>query len=159
MYVVDANVFMQAANSYYAFDIVPKFWTWLEGRLGSDLFSVVPVKDEILKQNDDLADWLKSVDDPSWVLAVDDEETQLQMPVITKHCVDYGYRSSGIAKFLDGADPWVIACARKNNWTVVTQEISQPETRKRVKIPDVCDSLDVENILVFDMLRKLGFAA
>lgn len=159
MYVVDANVFMQAANSYYAFDIVPKFWDWFEGRLGSDLFTVVPVKDEILTQSDDLADWLSKVDDPSWVLPVDDEATQLQMPVITKHCVDYGYRPAGISKFLSGADPWVIACAREKGWTVVTQEIAQPETRKRVKIPDVCDNLGVKNILVFDMLRQLGFAA
>ena len=159
MYVVDANVFMQAANSYYAFDIVPKFWTWLEERLGQELFTVEPVKDDILKQSDDLSDWLKAVDGAGWVLPVDDEATQLQMPVITKHCVDFGYRPAGIVKFLAGADPWVIACAREKGWTVVTQEIAQPETRKRVKIPDVCDNLGVSNILVFDMLRRLKFTA
>lgn len=159
MYIVDANVFMQAANSYYAFDIVPKFWTWVEERLGEELFTVVPVKDEINIQNDALSVWFQGVGDPSWVLPVDDEGTQLQMPVITQHCVDYGYKTAGIAKFLSGADPWVIASARERRWTVVTQEISQPESRKRVKIPDVCDSVGVQNILVFDMLRQLGFNA
>lgn len=159
MHIIDANVFMQASNSYYAFDIVPRFWSWMESRLGNDIFTVAPVKDEILKQSDDLSEWFKSADDPSWVLPVDDEETQLQMPVITKHCVDYGYKSNGIAKFLSGADPWVIARARRDGWTVVTQEISQPETKKRVKIPDVCINVGVEQIIVFDLLRKLGFSA
>ena len=159
MYIIDANVFMQAANSYYAFDIVPKFWTWLEVRLGEELFSVEPVKDEILAQNDQLSSWLQGLDDLEWVLSIDDEATQLQMPEITKHCVDYGYKTAGISKFLAGADPWVIARARRDNWTVVTQEVAQPESRKRVKIPDVCDNLGVENIMIFDMLRKLGFSA
>jgi len=159
VFIVDANVFMQAANSYYAFDIVPRFWTWMEGRLGHDLFTVVPVGAEILAQSDELSDWFKGVTNPNWVLAVDDQATQLQMPVIAKHCVDYGYKPAGIAKFLSGADPWVIAQAREKGWTVVTQEIAQPETRKRVKIPDVCDNLNVKNILVFDMLRKLSFSA
>ncbi|MEZ5721406.1 MAG: DUF4411 family protein [Paracoccaceae bacterium] len=159
MFVVDSNVFIQAANSYYAFDIVPKFWDWIEGRIGEELYTVVPVKEEILKQNDDLSEWFKSVDDPSWVLSVDDQPTQLQMPVITKHCVDYGYRPAGISKFLDGADPWVIACARERDWTVVTHEESNPETRKRVKIPDVCDNISVNNVRLFDVLRQLGFSA
>ncbi|WP_374213412.1 DUF4411 family protein [Psychromarinibacter sediminicola] len=32
-------------------------------------------------------------------------------------------------------------------------------SKKRVKIPDVCDDLGVRNMLVFDMLRKVGFSA
>ncbi|MEM8823863.1 MAG: DUF4411 family protein [Pseudomonadota bacterium] len=159
MYVVDANVFIQAANSYYAFDLVPKFWDWVENQVGVELFTVDPVKDEVLKQDGQLADWFRSMDDPNWVLAVDDEATQLQMPVISGHCIENNYKQAGIAKFLAGADPWVIAKAKVSDWIVVTQEIAQPETRKRVKIPDVCNSLNVENILVFDMLRKLGFSA
>jgi|SRR6056297_1001740 len=159
MYVVDASVFIQAANSYYAFDLVPRFWSWLESRVATDLFTVIPVRDEILAQNDQLSEWLVSVDDPSWVFAVDGDGTQLQMPTIAKHCVDHGYKPAGISKFLSGADPWVIACAMENNWVVVTHEIAQPETRKRVKMPDVCNELGVPNILVFDMLRQLGFSA
>ena len=159
MFVLDANVFIQAANSYYAFDIVPKFWTWMEEHLGVELFTIAPVNDEISRQGDNLSKWIGGFNNPSWILPVDDEDTQLQMPKITKHCVDHGYKPAGINKFLDGADPWVIACALSHNWCVVTHEVSQPETRKRVKIPDVCDSLGVENIMLFDMLRKLGFSA
>ena len=27
--LLDANVFIQAKNSYYSFDLVPALWTWL----------------------------------------------------------------------------------------------------------------------------------
>jgi hypothetical protein len=150
---------MQAANSHYAFDLFPIFWDWIESRIGEDLFTVKPVKDEILVQNDDLSNWFKKVDDPSWVLQVDDEQTQLQMPAITKHCVDHGYKAHGINKFLSGADPWVIARARRDGFTVVTQELPQPESKKRVKIPDVCVNVGVKQIIVYDLLRELGFSA
>ena len=30
MYVVDANVLIEAKNRYYAFDLAPGFWKWLE---------------------------------------------------------------------------------------------------------------------------------
>ena len=159
MYVVDSNVFMQAANTYYAFDLVPAFWDWLETRIGTDIFTITAVKEEILAQNDQLANWFASVDDPKWVLPVDDEHTQLQMPKITQHCVDYGYKLPGITKFLSGADPWVIACARAKGWIVVTHEESNPDTKKRVKIPDVCNNLDVQHMMAFEMLRILGFTA
>ena len=159
MYLIDSNVFMQAANSYYAFDLVPAFWTWVEGKLGTDLFTIEPVKEEVLAQNDALATWFKSVDDPSWVLDVESDGIQLQMPVITQHCVDYGYKLNGISKFLSGADPWVIACAREMNWNVVTHEEPNPMTKKRVKIPDVCASLGVKHVTGFKMLRDLGFSA
>jgi hypothetical protein len=29
MYLLDANVFIDAKNRYFAFDIVPAFWDWL----------------------------------------------------------------------------------------------------------------------------------
>lgn len=30
MHLVDANVLIEAKNRYYAFDIAPGFWAWLE---------------------------------------------------------------------------------------------------------------------------------
>ena len=30
MYLLDTNVFIEAKNRYYAFDIAPGFWTWLD---------------------------------------------------------------------------------------------------------------------------------
>ena len=157
LYVIESNVFIQAANSYYAFDIAPKFWTWLESQLGETICTVTPVKTEILKQYDQLSTWFRSCDDIAWVLGVDDNGTQSHMPSISQHCFDNGYKESGIKKFLGCADPWVIAKALSINSTVVTHELSQPEAKKRVKIPDVCNHFGVEPITVFDLIRRLGF--
>jgi hypothetical protein len=30
VYLLDADVFIQAKNSHYGFDIVPAFWAWLD---------------------------------------------------------------------------------------------------------------------------------
>lgn len=159
MFVIDANVFIQAANSYYAFDLMPPFWRWVEGRLGQDLYTVTPVRDEILKQRDELSNWFKELDDPAWVLEVDDEKTQLEFKLITQHCVNNGYKTTAVQKFLSGADPWIVARAKRDGWAVITQELPDPKTKKRVKIPDVCVNLGVSQMMVFEMLRKLGFSA
>ena len=31
MYVLDTNVFIDAANAYYAFDLAPGYWTFSSG--------------------------------------------------------------------------------------------------------------------------------
>ena len=55
-YVLDANVFIEAAKRYYAFDIVPSFWQMLVAHAESgQLLSIDRVKDELLRA--DLALW------------------------------------------------------------------------------------------------------
>ena len=58
--LLDTNVLITAKNSYYAFDIVPAFWEWLEteARKGS-LASTDLVLDELSKHDDELAQWAK----------------------------------------------------------------------------------------------------
>ncbi|WP_257494733.1 DUF4411 family protein [Actinomyces wuliandei] len=60
MYLVDANVLIQAKNGYYAFDIAPGFWEWIDqahdqGRV----FSIDKVRDELFRGDDELSDWTK----------------------------------------------------------------------------------------------------
>ena len=63
-------------------------------------------------------------------------------------------------RFLDRADPWVIAHAGVDGGTVVTSEVRVPENSGKVKIPNVCDQLQVpvRSINVYQMLRELGVA-
>jgi len=60
-YVLDANVFIEAARRYYAFDLVPRFWTSLEqlAREGR-LRSVDRVGRELARGQDRLAEWASS---------------------------------------------------------------------------------------------------
>lgn len=55
--VLDADVFMTAARSYYAFDVAPAFWDGLVREASNGrLLSIDRVKDEIQRGRDDLVD-------------------------------------------------------------------------------------------------------
>ena len=58
-------------------------------------------------------------------------------------------------RFASGADGWLIAYAKTHSVTLVTNEKSQPESKKKVKIPDVCKNFDVSYRTVFYMLKDL----
>ena len=58
MHLVDANVLIEAKNRYYAFDIAPGFWAWLEqGHRTGKLISIDAIRDELLQRDDELAEW------------------------------------------------------------------------------------------------------
>ena len=61
MYLLDANVLIDAKNRYFAFDIVPAFWNWLAAQhLAKKVFIVQAVCDELIAGADELADWVKA---------------------------------------------------------------------------------------------------
>ena len=70
------------------------------------------------------------------------------------------YLSNAIAEFLaaEEADAFLIAYALADNdhRIIVTQEISEPNRRSKVKIPEPCDDLGVNYLNTIDMFRQLG---
>ena len=55
-YWLDANVFIQAKNGPYAFDIAPSFWNWLVSMADQGIFkSPTQVYGELANGTDDLA--------------------------------------------------------------------------------------------------------
>ncbi|OGW18294.1 MAG: hypothetical protein A3G93_02425 [Nitrospinae bacterium RIFCSPLOWO2_12_FULL_45_22] len=57
-YVLDANVFIEAAKRYYAFDLAPGFWQALiQHAQNGAICSIDRVKAEIDKGKDALKDW------------------------------------------------------------------------------------------------------
>ena len=60
------------------------------------------------------------------------------------------------AKFATAADGWLVAYARVHGATVVTNEQSAPESRREIKLPDVCDQFGVQRENTFAMLRALN---
>lgn len=58
--LLDANVFIQAKNSYYSFDLVPAFWSWLHLQANAGaLASIDLVYTELKDGSDELARWVK----------------------------------------------------------------------------------------------------
>jgi hypothetical protein len=157
MHLLDANVFIEAKNHYYRFDTFPGFWNWLDaehekGRIAS----IKPIRDELLKGNDELAEWIKIRKDSGWFLPVDDVETQQFLAQIAAWVMAQPFKEAAKPEFLAGGDPWLIAKAKAIGATVVTQETFEARSMKKVKIPNVCRAFEVPYINTFDLLRQAG---
>ena len=59
------------------------------------------------------------------------------------------------SKYSSIADGWLVACAKTRGATVVTNEQSAPESKKAIKLPDVCNHFGVSCVNTFEMLRQL----
>lgn len=155
-YLFDTNVFIEAKNRYYAFDICPGFWDWMDHVVQTDAGSIVMVRDELCKGGDDLAVWTKARKDRAWFLKVDDDDTQIAFAGVAAHVASGQYTPAAQAKFLSGADPWLIAKGMVLGATVVTHEGPSPMAKARVPIPNVCAHFQVPYMNTFDALRGLA---
>lgn len=153
-YWLDSDALITPKNGPYGFDIAPGFWEFIEGKITEgSIRSPAFVYDELVEGGDELAAWAR--EQKSAALFVEpDQEVQLAMTDVASF-VQGQYESSQAKLFLDGADPWVIACAKAHGGEVVTFEVSAPASKK-VKIPDVSRQFGVACVNTYQMLRSLG---
>ena len=155
-YWLDSNVFVQGSRGPYGFDIAPSFWILIDG-LAADGRIACPLKvcDELLDGLDELANWGR-VRRASGLFVDPDTAVQVSLREIAAY-VGTRYRPiRETQRFLDKADPWVIAHAHAKGGKVVTLEKPVPNDSKIVKIPNVCHHFHVESISTYQMLRELG---
>lgn len=156
-FLVDSNIFIEAKNRYYGFDICPGFWEWMDDVCGADVGSIIDVRDELADGRDELAEWIAARNDADWFLRVDDDQTQSYFADVANHVATAGYTEPAVQKFLAKADPWLIAKAMTLGATIVTHEtVAQPSARSRVMIPNVCGQFGVPCLNTFDALRQLS---
>lgn len=149
-YCLDTNIFIQGWNQYYSMDLCPEYWQIL-ARLARDgrIFSPIEVRREIEKTDDNLTRWAK---DHPHIFRDIDVEVQRHLQDIMAHfprLVD-STRQRSIA------DPWVIAFAIANNAVVVTKEYKAGDSSPKIKIPDVCEALNVPWMNDFEFAREIG---
>ncbi len=58
--------------------------------------------------------------------------------------------------FAIGADGWLVAFARVEAVTVITNEESAPDSKRSIKLPDVCNRFELQCENTFTMLRALN---
>jgi len=156
-YVLDANVFIEAKNRFYSFDIAPPFWDALRHlALSGRICSVDRVKDDLGKKKDPLRDWANNhfVFCPTNTVEVVSSYRAAQQWVADQP----QYTEYARSEFARGSDAYVIAYAHAYSYVVVTQETPSPNAKKRVKIPDVCSApaFGLRCVDVFQMLRELN---
>ncbi|MBN2022321.1 MAG: DUF4411 family protein [Pirellulales bacterium] len=168
-YVLDANVFIEAKNRYYSFEICPGFWKALVVQHQADrVVSIDKVREELVKvqgttedsdeeDRDLLSDWardsvpsifFKKVQDPAVI-----EVFQEMVRWVTSQ---EQYTPAAKAEFASVADGWLVAYAKANGLVVVTREAYRPDAKASVPIPNVCHEFHVEHVNTFEMLKDLN---
>ena len=159
-YLVDSDVFITAKNLYYSFAICPGFRkSMIHHHRQGRIFSIDRVRSELLAghKTEDLVRWVTDEVPEGFFVPVDtDAVVRTYMDIMMWVQRHPGYFDQAKAKFATGADGWLVAYARVHGITVVTNEQSAPESRREVKLPDVCDQFEVRRDNTFTMLRALN---
>ena len=152
-FCLDANVLIQAWQKYYSPKICPSYWDMLN-ELGANNIIFMPemVYEEIVRTDDDLSKWLKSSKIP--IRKIDEQVAKCLKDIYAadpnhKYLVDN-------TKARSLADPWVIAHALRENATVVTKEEKVIANTTKIKIPNVCEKMNVSWINDFQLIIQLG---
>ena len=155
-YLLDANVFMTACHHYYARDLCPGFWACLEhySREGR-LLSIDRVRQEIISPNE-LVDWVDQA--PENMFAFSGELEVVDVFSAMQIWVQENDQFLPAAKdeFARVADGWIAAYAKVHDFIVVTNEVANTTTKRRVPLPSVCQQFSVVYQNPFQMLRGLG---
>jgi hypothetical protein len=156
IYVLDANVFIEAQRRYYAFDLCPGFWECLlHHHHAARIISVDRVRDEI-SPGDELETWAKTTAPGGFFASTADAAVVQHFMAIMQWVQSQAqFKVEARAEFAQVADGWLVAYARAYGGIVVTHEEYAPDARKRVKIPNVCKQFEVAYTDTFAMLRDL----
>jgi hypothetical protein len=153
---LDTDSFVTPYRTAYRFNTVPKFWEFLERQSKKQVI----VSSELVLQEltsgdpDELGIWAKQQQGTLFLMPTADvQKAYSQIAQNVKS--NKQYKDYHVHKFLDNADPWVIAHAKALGGTVVTFEKSEPSSTKP-KIPDVAAAFGVKCINIWDMLTELG---
>lgn len=156
-YLIDANVFMEAHRRYYAFTVCPGFWDCVAWQYKRGILSSIDrVKQEIEDGKDALSHWTKRTCPAGFFAATTDRKVAARYGhVIAWVQSQTRYKPEAQAEFARTADGWLAAYAKEYGLVVVTQEVSAPESRNEVKLPDVCDAIGVAYLNTFEMLASV----
>jgi hypothetical protein len=150
MYLLDANVFIQAKNLHYGFDFCPAFWEWLVKQHEAEtVFSVEKVLDELKAGADPLSEWAEARPD---FFVKPDEAVVPSLQTVSNWAAGAGYEPAAVTTFLQVGDYYLVAQAHAHKFTVVTHEVPA-NSSKKIKIPNACIQLGIKCMSPYEMLK------
>ena len=152
-YLLDADVFIQAKNLHYGMDFCHAFWDWLtKNNSKQKIFSIEKVCDELKGHEDDLSEWAKKRGTEFFLKP--DELVLKALTEISDWINKQDYETGAKNIFLQqSADYYIIAQAKAKKHIVITHE-KVSDSKKKIKIPNVCIGLDIKCMNTYQMLRK-----
>lgn len=157
-FLMDSDSYIRSKREQFAFDIAPGYWEAIvkahEVRRAE---SIEQVRKELMRGEDDLSGWVSDHLPKEFFKKVEDQKVQRLFGEISQWVLDHDrYGQPAKQKFVAGADPWLIAYASVNSYTIATCEVAAPESIAFVKLPDVAEQFDVHCVPPFEMLRRIG---
>lgn len=151
VYVLDADVFIEAKKRHYPFDVVPAFWDWIDREHAAGVvFSVDKVRDELLALSDDLSAWAQG---RASLFVKPDAKVVASLATISQWAIGASYQAAAKAQFLASGDYYLVSHSHAYGCTLVTHELPGQGSLKRIKIPDACAANGVTCINTWQMLR------
>lgn len=142
-------------------DVATSFWSKVL-QLAEDgkIISIDKVKNEIFKNEDELKQWCEINLPDNFFKDTSAIISQYSQVAIWAASKGEHYLPNALAEFLDAdeADAWLIAYALTDPGgnVIVTHELSEPNRKNKVKIPDACIANGVLYCNTIEMLRQLG---
>jgi len=157
VFLLDANVFIEAAKRYYGFGIAPGYWDALIIHAGrGPVRSIDRIKLEIIHNNHELETWVNANFHGYFESTNQQDVISAYSRVMAWTQAQKQYSANAQAEFARGADGWLIAHALAKRYVVVTEELYEPTNKKKIKIPNVCRAAQIPSINTFNMLHQLG---
>jgi hypothetical protein len=150
IYCIDTSSLIAAWEERYPIDHFPKFWRFMDGAIQAGRI-VAPraVHDETKKKSEELHAWLN---DRNQMFLDLDEPTQRELKaILAKH-----QRLVAEKKQRFAADPFIIAVAKLQSLTIVTEE-RPTGNMNRPNIPDVCNDYGLTYINLLRLIRAEGW--
>lgn len=148
IFCLDTSALIEPWHRRYPIDVLPTFWKKIDAWAQEErIIAPEEVLVDIRKVDDDLHKWAKARESLFKPPTVEVQQAVKEILRAFPRLVD-------TARGRSFADPWVVAQAQTMSAVVVTEE--QRATGKSPKIPNVCDSLNIECINVLGLIREMG---
>lgn len=161
VYLIDSNSLITPFNLYYALEFGSLFWDNIKQHVDAgDIMLLDMVKEECIKKKDALTEWFEEFQNiinhrtKEYVFGY----TEVLQYIQDNPCYSIGALNAWSQETV--ADPWLIAVAKAEGYTIVTFELHHGNLTKnqptpKVKIPDVAEHFGVETIDLFEMMHEL----
>lgn len=156
MYLLDANVLIEANETYYPIDRLPQFWDWLITMAAAgEVKMPFEIHEEISPQPGLFKNWLSDAGIKKALILDEAVDNHAVAHVVNA----YGGPLTDSDTEKMGRAPFLIAYGLIHaDRIIVTKEISRPSAQKgNRKIPDVCNDVGVKWIRDFEMYKILNF--
>lgn len=160
VYIVDSNFFIQAHRDTYPLDIAHSYWNKVRQLAhAGKIISIDKVKDELYDKNDELEAWCKANLPDDFFKDTTEIIPEYQQVIAWAATRMNHYLPKAFNEFLaaDEADAFIVAYALADpaERIIVTQEVSNPQRKNKIKIPEPCQALHVRYIRSMELFREL----